>query len=341
VAASLAILVGTALAIGALVAAPRIIAGLSTSHSSGQRATLGLGQTPSPSPTSTTGSYPTTFVGATQNSIALFNATTGGLIRVLTTAPPSGGDQYPSVTENGKTVYFVRSVGSCGDAGSSGGIWQVATDGGPESALVHSPAPVADLEPTVSADGRKLAWLRFSCRKLPMALYVLDLQSRAQQAISIPSDVEVDSLAWAPDDRHLLFMTAAPAPEVSILDTATAASISDGVRLQATTCGEQFPRFLTNGAFVALTCPTAGDTTGSAAVVFDATTGRELRTLQVGLPPMNAINSPFIVSLSLSPDGNSAIWAALPTPANRTSNIWRWSGGRAVQLPAFAEQVAW
>jgi hypothetical protein len=174
-----------------------------------------------------------------------------------------------------------------------------------------------------------------------MALYVLDLQSRAQHAISIPSDVEVDSLAWAPDDRHLLLMTAAAALEVSILDTATAASISDGLRLQPETCDEQFPRFLTNAAYVALTCPPAGDTTGGVVGVFDATTGRELRILQVGLPPMNAINSPFIVSLSLSPDGNSAIWVAVPTPANRMRNIWRWSGGRAVQLPAFSEQVAW
>ncbi len=116
--------------------------------------------TSAPALTSTAGTYPATFVGAIQDGLDLFSSTSGKPIRRLTTAALSGGDQYPSLIGDGEMVYFVRAISSCGESGSSGGIWAVSADGGPASAVVPTPPQDVDLVPIVSGDGEMLAWER-------------------------------------------------------------------------------------------------------------------------------------------------------------------------------------
>jgi hypothetical protein len=190
-----------------------------------------------------------------------------------------------------------------------------------------------------------LAWARTTCRKVGVALYVRDLASGAQRVISIPPDVEVAPLAWAPDDRHLLVATfTAGGQRASILDAGTASSTNDAVRLQESACKQQFPRFLPDATFVALTCSPIGGTSGDALADFDPVSGLELRILQERIPlpsPNDAVFNVIVSSFSASPSGESAIWTTVPDVANRQSNVWRWSDGRAEQLPAFASEVAW
>ena len=277
-------------------------------------------------------------------------------MRTLTTVPSGddAADYGPTVTGDGATVYFTYSVGSCGAAGSSDAILSVATAGGPTSVVEKTPSQAADLAPVVSSDGKMLAWLRSSCDKQQDAIYVQDLATGAQRAIPIPSGAELDSMAWETDDQHLLVVWATSSgPNVTILDTATATSATDGTSLDVQLCASPFPRFLADGTFVALACPWPTPTLpegtsctfgcpvpSSPAVkvaVFDATTGAELRVL--GTLPSLTAQSEDMVWFSFSPDGSSAIWTLLgPT----TPNVWRWSGGQVVQIPLSAPQgVAW
>jgi Tol biopolymer transport system component len=256
------------------------------------------------------------------------------------------GISNPSLTGDGKRAYFVRATSSCGGSGSSGGIWVVSTDGGPASAVVASPPQDVDLGPIVSADGRVLVWERTTCGKVGLALYVRNLESGAQRVISVASDVEVAPVAWAPDDRHLLFTTfSSGGQSAGVLDTATAASTNNAVRLQASPCDQRFPRFLPDATLVALTCsPTAGGKPGDALAVFDPVTGKELRVLQEGIPlppPSDAAFDVSVMSFSCSSDGASAIWATVPNGAERQANVWRWADGRVVQLSVLANEVTW
>jgi hypothetical protein len=330
-----AVLLGTALIVSALIVAPRLATRFGA-HGTAPHipSSASTGPTQSP-PQPNAGTYPRTFVGDQHPGLALYNSASGRLIRILKTGASGAEDQYPSVTGDGKTVYFVRC--SCGDGNAPDGIWVVPTDGGAASVVVRDQGQEVDLDPTVSADGRVLAWLSTQ-RKVGLAIDVRDLTTGTQRAIPIAPNVEVDWLAWSPDDRHLLF-TAETGPELELLDTATAASTSDGVDLQTSPCAELWPRFLPDGTFAALTCSQTG--VGDVVAEFAPTTGRMLRVLQtdIPLPQLSpSVGYPLSpMSFSISPNGTSAIW----TDLTRSANVWLWDGVRAVQLPASASELTW
>jgi hypothetical protein len=187
--------------------------------------------------------------------------------------------------------------------------------------------------------------MRTTCNKRGIAIFVRDLSDRAQRIISTSSDNVVEPLAWAPDDRHLLIDTFSTVEHVSVLDTATSASAIDAVPVPTSSCGQFFPRFLASGVIAALTCPAAGaDSAGAALALFDPTARRELRVVQAGIPlpsPGTPALRLFAMSFSCSPDARAAIWTTMPSPANHLHNVWRWSNGRAEQLPVFASEVVW
>ncbi|MGA9114417.1 MAG: hypothetical protein WB802_11570 [Candidatus Dormiibacterota bacterium] len=315
---------------------------------------------PSASTAPGTATYPATFVAVVDGGLELVDSTTGAVVRTLAAAPEGddAGDYSPTLTSDGATVFFTESAGgSCGTAGSSEAILSVPTAGGTTSVVERTPAQAADLAPAVSGDGRMLAWLRESCRKQPEAIEVRNLITGAQRAIPMAADAELDSLAWAPDDVHLMVVWVAGAPEnVTILDTATAASAADGTSLEMQLCPDAWPRYLPNGTVVALACPPSASTspqpslcglpclTSPAAspevAVFDAATGAELRVLQT-LPMIGAqYEGELLSSFAFSPGGASAIWTELTSPSG--ADVWRWSGGEVVQVPFSApEGVAW
>ena len=295
-----------------------------------------VASTTSPSPRSTMGAYPATFVAATAGGLDLIDSTSGTVLRTLTTTPPgeNAADQFPTVTADGASAYFTRSVGSCGSTGYGEAILSVSTAGGPTSEVESTPPQAADLAPSVSADGRMLAWLRASCKKQGEAIYVRDLRTGAQRAIPIAPEAEVTAVAWGSDDQHLVVVSVtSSSPAVTVLITATATSSSDGKVLDASLCPTPFLRVLSNGTFVALACPSTPSASPSMAV-FDATSGREIRVLQ----PVQ-ISDTFLMSFSFSPDGLSAVGTELsPSPH---PDVLRWTGGRAALVPFSAEEVAW
>jgi len=312
------------------------------------------GSTPPPAAT-----YPGTFVAVVDGGLELVDSTTGSVVRSLASAPEGddAADGAPTLPADGATVYFTESVGSCGAAGSSEAILSAPTAGGTTSVVERTPAQASDLAPAVSGDGRMLAWLRESCRKQPEAIEVRNLVTGAQRAIPLAADAEEDALAWAPDDVHLMVVWVAGGPaNVTVLDTTTAASATDGTSLEMQLCPAPWPRYLADGTVVALACPPSASAspqpslcglpclTSPAAspevAVFDPATGAELRVLQT-LPLIGAqYELDFLTSFALSPDGTSAIWTELTHPS--APDVWRWSGGKVVQLPLFAPQgVAW
>jgi hypothetical protein len=54
--------------------------------------------------------YPRRFVGVLDGAVALFDSTTGDLIRRITRLQPGGGDDEPVMTADGRTVFFVRET---------------------------------------------------------------------------------------------------------------------------------------------------------------------------------------------------------------------------------------
>lgn len=293
---------------------------------------------------STAGAYPPTFVGSTGAGLALFDSTSGGLLRKLTTAPADGGDRYPTLSDDRTTVYFIRATSSCGRGGSSGGIWAASTGGALARQVITTPAGNVDLAPVVSADGHMLAWTRTACDRGAPAIFIRDLGDRAERMIATSSDNVVQPLAWAPDDRHLLVATVSDAEHVSVLDTVSAGSTADAVPVPVSSCGRYFPRYLTDGVVVALTCSPGADAgEGAALALFDPTTGRQLGEVQFGIPLPSPSSPAFrilIPSFSCSPDATAAIWTTTPGPGH-PYDVWRWSHGRAALLPVAASEVVW
>ncbi|MGA8015523.1 MAG: hypothetical protein WCB85_06355 [Candidatus Dormiibacterota bacterium] len=342
--ASTAVFAATAIVVAAVFAAaclPRRGALLSMpAGSSGGSAAVF-----SPAPVSAGDTYPATFVAVSSSGVSVVSSATGDTIRELSSGPP-GVEASPSITANAATVYVTDSVGACGSSRWSEEILAVSTDGGPATAAVTAPPGSVDQLPTVSPDGKMLAWLRSPCAPTAQVIDVLDIATRTERVIQVPTGESVSALAWAPDDQSLLAVLSTPAAEAdpiaTVLSPATATSTADGRVLDIPLCASPYPRFLRDGTFVALVCPPSLLSTDLPQEIdFNATTGEEVRVLHAGaaLPPVDAADrNSLLLSLAFSADGRSAIWTATGCISASVS-----SGGRVVSVggPLDDSQVTW
>ena len=147
---------------------------------------------------------------------------------------PDGDDGAFAVTPDGRTVWFASSASGAarGDAPPSQ-LWSVTTGGGAPRAL-PMPAGTSLARPTLSPDGRRLAYLSrpagFSYART--ALMVRELGSGRTREVAPGLDMALGRIAWSADGRSIL--TAAeskgqvPLIAIDVADGRVRTMVADG-----------------------------------------------------------------------------------------------------------------
>lgn len=84
------------------------------------------------------------------------------------------------------------------------GLWQVNPDGSGSKQLNQSPSQFLDLEPSVSPDGTKIAFIRNAANGSGAAVFVMNSDGSSAQALTNGQYSDFD-VSWAPDGSSLLF----------------------------------------------------------------------------------------------------------------------------------------
>ena len=129
---------------------------------------------------------------------------------------PFGGGEEVSWSADGRTIYFaLREAGRIESLSTNLDIFAVPADGSTAPVNLTAANRATDTFPTVSPDGRTLAWLAM---KRPgyeadrQVLMVRDIASGRVRALTESWDRSIASIAWAPDSRAI-YVTAADTQE--------------------------------------------------------------------------------------------------------------------------------
>ena len=145
---------------------------------------------------------PLTAEGAPGDGRALVGSLVGD-----TPSKPFGGAEEVAWSPDGRTVYFaLREAGRIEATSTNLDIFSVPADGSAAPTNLTADNDATDNLPTVSPDGRSLAWFAM---KRPgyeadrQVLHIRDLATGRVRAVTEGWDRSVGSIAWAPDGRSL------------------------------------------------------------------------------------------------------------------------------------------
>lgn len=120
---------------------------------------------------------------------------------------PLGDDSSIAISRDGRTVYFASRDQTLGQGeGGLSMLWSVPADGSAAPRRVLPASATSDSRPTLSPDGRTLAFLArahdwtFSRTRL----MALDLASGKRREIGAGSDWSLRTLGWSADGRDIL-----------------------------------------------------------------------------------------------------------------------------------------
>lgn len=157
---------------------------------------------------------PLTADGAAGDGVAVVGALIGDA-----PSKPYGGGEEVSWSADGKTLYFaLREAGRMEPTSTNLDIFSVAADG--SSAPVNLTANNTGMDnlPTVSPDGRTLAWFamaRAGYEADRQVLMTRDLATGAVKAVTQNWDRSVGSIAWSPDSKTI-YVTAEDTQETPV-----------------------------------------------------------------------------------------------------------------------------
>jgi len=137
---------------------------------------------------------PARFVAQTGGRIAIVSADTGRVERLLTADQPSGGAEAPTVSPDGRTVWFSRIDGGC-----AAHLASVPVAGGDEQKVPGSGESGPEGLPLLRPGRAQLAYSRSGCEHPGEALVVGDLRG-----LEGHGQVGLVPLAWSRDGGHLL-----------------------------------------------------------------------------------------------------------------------------------------
>ncbi|MCA1844180.1 MAG: hypothetical protein LC792_13540, partial [Actinobacteria bacterium] len=165
---------------------------------------------------------PAQFVAESGGRIAVVSADTGRVVRYLTAAKPGGGAMEPTVSHDGRTVWFSRADGTC-----AAHVASVPAAGGDEEAVPGSGEAGAEGTPLPRPGRPQVAFARAACqdKAADHALVVSDLggdEGHGQLGL-LP-------LAWNRGGDHLL-ATTADGGEVRLLQMGPSGAILAGETL--------------------------------------------------------------------------------------------------------------
>ncbi|WP_375272448.1 prolyl oligopeptidase family serine peptidase [Sphingomonas sp.] len=145
---------------------------------------------------------PLTGAGVPGNGVAI----QGGLVGDAPSKPFGGGEEV-SWSPDGRTVYFaLREGGRIEPLSTNLDIFSAPADGSAAPTNLTTANKATDTQPSVSPDGRKLAYLAMRRPGFEADRYVLtirDLASGDTVSLTERWDRSVGSIAWAPDSRSL------------------------------------------------------------------------------------------------------------------------------------------
>ncbi|MGI8682265.1 MAG: hypothetical protein ACR2JO_09100 [Mycobacteriales bacterium] len=156
--------------------------------------------------TKTSATHPSTFLGtSTDGRIAVFDATSGGVVRYLTDPQPGGGVSDLTLSPDGSRVYFTRGTGTC-----AAQIASVPVAGGPETVAVTAPVGSLVSNPVLIGEGGTVAYVRTFCADAGQAVVVSSLGGGGgSQTWYAALHYGVKLFGWQPGSPHLLLRESA------------------------------------------------------------------------------------------------------------------------------------
>lgn len=254
---------------------------------------------------------PLTAAGAPGNGRAIVGALVGD-----TPSRPYGGAEEVSWSPDGRTLYFaLREAGRIEATSTNLDIFSAPADGSAAPANLTDANDGMDNLPTVSPDGRKLAY--FAMRRPGyeadrQVLTVRDLATGRTVSLTERWDRSVASIAWAPDSKSL-YVTADDTQETPLF------------RIDAAT-GE-VKRLTQQGHVSAVAVTAAGpvvalDSLTAPADFYRVADGATPQRLtEVNAAKLAGIDMPTVERFSFTGANNDRVWGYAVKPAGSTGKV--------------------
>ncbi|MEH3047596.1 S9 family peptidase [Sphingomonas adhaesiva] len=247
---------------------------------------------------------PLTAAGARGNGVAVARPLVGD-----TPSKPFGGAEEVAWAPDGKMLYFaLRQAGRIEPTSTNLDIWSTFADGSATPTNLTKFNEATDTQPSVSPDGRKLAYLAMRRPGYESDRYVLtirDLATGKLTSLTERWDRSVGSIQWAPDSRSL-YVTAEDTQEVPLFrvdaTTGQATRLTQAGHVSAVAVGPK-------GVVVAIDSLTA-----PADFYRVAGTGAPQRLTEVNAAKLAGIDMPTVERFSFKGANNDTVWGYAVRP---------------------------
>lgn len=297
----------------------------------------------------TTAAVPSTYLGLDYDRgparLVVVKTATGQVVRQLVPSKPGGGASFPSSSPSGPLVVYEQGLGTCGAQ-----IDQVNVRSLLRRRAVAQPGGVADSNPSLSPDGRFVAFMRTRCStRSPELASTLDIARTQGDVVSVSRAgyYPASTQAWGPNSRAVLALTARPA-RAPVLHVVTVGPGSRIVRNRALAppAGCEFGSALFSPKATIIADMSCGERTSL--VELSPLTGRVLTTLVAAEGGRTMFLGPVDKS------GNAIMYGTAPLTSRAQFEATepapfeaiRWyvlSGGRSARLdvPSRVTPAAW
>ncbi|MES2755571.1 MAG: S9 family peptidase [Pseudomonadota bacterium] len=251
----------------------------------------------------------------TSSAIAGNGVAIGGALVGDTPSKPFGGGEEVNWSADGKTVYFaLREAGRIEPLSTNLDIFAAPADGSSPPVNLTDLNDATDTQPSVSPDGRKLAYLAMRRPGYEADRYVLtirDLASGKLVSLTERWDRSVESIAWAPDSKSL-YVTAEDTQEKPLWRVdATTGKVTRLTQLgvvSAVAVGQRGPVFGMNS----LTAPDDFYRVGN--IVPE-------RLTSVNAIKLAGVEMPTVTRFNFKGANNDTVWGYALEPAGRVGKV--------------------
>ncbi|MFS0770886.1 prolyl oligopeptidase family serine peptidase [Sphingomonas sp. 1P08PE] len=254
---------------------------------------------------------PLTAEGAPGDGTAVIGTLVGD-----TPSRPFGGVEEVAWSPDGRTLYFaLREAGRIEATSTNLDIFSVPADGSAAPTNLTAGNDATDNLPTVSPDGRQLAYFamkRPTFEADRQVLMIRDLASGQTRAVTEAWDRSVASIAWAPDGRSL-YVTADDTQETPLFRVDAATGKVTRLTVQGHVAAVAV---VPKGAVVALDSLTAPDD-----YYLVTRPNRAQRLTSVNADRLAGIDMPTVTRFSFTGANSDTVWGYAVRPAGTTGKV--------------------